>query len=151
MGYSVSYGLFTDFTGQLVIDPKSPASSTLDVTVNMKSIDTTVPTLDEHLEGSQFFDVAKFPTATFKATKITPAGATTGTVVGDLTLHGVTKPVTLEATFNGGGLNPSGKAFVAGFNATGTIKRSDFGVGAFAPMVGDDVTLTISAEFDQAQ
>jgi polyisoprenoid-binding protein YceI len=150
-GYSIAYGLFTDFSGKLSLDPKTPTASALEVTVNLNGIDTTVPKLDEHLKSSQFFDVAKFPEATFKSAKITASGPNTGTVVGDLTLHGVTKPVTLAATFNGGGVNPATKAVVVGFNATGTVKRSEFGLGALEPMVGDDVTLTISAEFDRMQ
>ena len=149
-GYSVSYGLFTDFTGKLRFDPKAPANSALDVAINLDGIDTTVPKLDTHLKGPDFFDVSKFPTAGFKSTKVTVTGPTTGTITGDLTLHGVTKPVTLEATFNGGGTNMA-KAYVLGFNAVGHVKRSEFGVGAYVPMVGDDITLTMSAEFDRVR
>lgn len=148
-GFSRYYGLFTDFDAKLDFDPKAPAKSALDVTVNTTGIDTTNPKLDEHLKSADFFDVAKFPTATFKATKISVTGKTTGTITGDLTLHGVTKPVTLDATFNGGGVNPLSKAYVLGFNAKGIIKRTEFGITTYAPLVGDDVELTISAEFDR--
>lgn len=147
LGYSTSYGLFTEFAGQLKFDPKAPANSALEVTVDMNSIYTTVPKLDEHLKTADFFDVAKYPKATFKSSKVTVTGPTTGTITGDLTLHGVTKPVTLAATFNGGGMNPAAKVYDLGFNATGEVKRSEFGLGAYVPMVGDDVALTISAEF----
>jgi polyisoprenoid-binding protein YceI len=149
-GYSVSYGMFTDFTGKLVFDPKAPAGSALEVSINLDGIDTTVPKLDAHLKSPDFFDTAKFPTAGFRSTKVAVTGPTTGTITGDLTLHGVTKPVTLDATFNGGGTNVA-KKYVLGFNAVGHVKRSEFGVGAYAPMVGDDVTLTLSAEFDRVQ
>ncbi len=149
-GYSISYGLFTDFSGKLNFDPKAPAAGSLEVAVNLDGIETTVPKLNEHLKGADFFNVAKFPSATFKSTAVAVTGPTTGTVTGDLTLKGVTKPVTLQVVFNGGGVNMQ-KAYDLGFNAVGQIKRSDFGLGAYVPAVGDDVTLTISTEFDRVQ
>lgn len=148
-GYSVSYGFFTDFSGKLTFDPKSPVNSKLDVDVNMNGIETTVPKLNDHLKTADFFDVAKYPTASFRSSAITVTGPTTGKVTGDLTLKGVTKPVTLDVVFNGGGVNMM-KVYDLGFNATGQIKRSDFNLGAYVPMVGDDVTLTISVEFNKA-
>ena len=150
-GFSTYYGLFSDFDAKLSFDPKTPTASSLDVTVNLPGITTTNPKLDEHLKSPMFFDVAQFPVATFKSTKIVVTGPTTGKVIGDLTLHGVTKPVTLETTFNGGGVNPMSKVYVVGFNAVGKLKRSDFGIAAFLPAVGYEVTLTISGEFDKAQ
>ncbi|TAN57715.1 MAG: polyisoprenoid-binding protein [Magnetospirillum sp.] len=146
-GFSTSYGLFSDFDAKIAFDPKAPATSALDVTVNMDHIDTFVPKLDAHMKSADMFDVAKFPTATFKSTAIEVTGPTTGKVTGSLTLHGVTKPVTLDTTFNGGGINPASKNYVIGFNATARLKRTDFGVGYAAPVVGDEVTLTISGEF----
>ncbi|MQT15558.1 YceI family protein [Segnochrobactrum spirostomi] len=146
-GFSTYYGLFKTFDAKLNFDAKAPAKSTLEVTVQMNSVDTTNPKLDEHLESPDFFDAAKFPTATFKSTKIVVTGAHTGKITGDLTLHGVTKPVTLDATFNGGGENMF-KAYVLGFSATTVIKRTEFGIKTYAPAVGDDVKLIISAEFD---
>jgi polyisoprenoid-binding protein YceI len=148
-GFSTYYGLFTDFDAKLTFDPKAPAASTLEVTIDLNGIDTTNPKLDTHLKSPDFFDVAKYPHATFKATTITVTGPTTGTITGDLTLHGVTKPVTLTASFAGGGVNPMTKAYVLGFSATGSLKRTDFGVSAYVPAVGDTVTLTISGEFDR--
>lgn len=146
-GYSTSYGQFTDFDAKLAFDPKAPAKSALEVSVNMDGIFTNVPKLDAHLKAPDFFDAAKFPTATFKSTAIEVTGPTTGKITGDLTLHGVTKPVVLDATFNGGGTHPVSKKYVVGFNATAKVKRSEFGISLYAPMVGDDVTLTISGEF----
>jgi len=148
-GFSTYYGLFTDFDARLAFDPKQPAASKLTVTVNLSGIDTTNPKLDAHLKSPDFFDVAKYPTASFTATRIEVTGATTGKITGDLTLHGVTKPVTLDASFNGGGFNPMIKAYVVGFNATGVLRRSEFGITTYVPMVGDEVTLTISGEFDR--
>ncbi len=149
LGFSQSYGLFTESGAKLHFDPKAPANSSLEVTVDLNGIDTTVPKLDEHLKSAAFFDVAKYPTATFKSTKVVVTGPTTGTITGTLTLHGVTKPVTLQARFNGGGVSPITKAYVVGFNAVGQIKRSDFGISAYVPAVSDEVTLNISAEFDR--
>lgn len=148
-GFSTSYGLFPGLEGKLQFDPKAPTASAVEMTVDLSSVDTTVAKLDEHMKAATFFDVAKFPVATFKSTKITVTGPTTGTIVGDLTLHGVTRPVTLEATFNGGGASPATKAYVLGFNATGHVIRSEFGLGLYVPAVGDDVLLTISTEFDR--
>ena len=144
-GFSTSYGFFALPTAKLHFEPKDLAKSTLEVDVDLNNIDTTVPKLDAHLKSEDFFDVAKFPTAVFKATKVVATSATAGTVTGDLTLHGVTKPVTLNVTFSGGATVRGG--YTLGFDATTVIKRSDFGVKTYVPMVGDDVTLTISAEF----
>ena len=146
-GYSTSYGLFSDFDAKLDLDPKAPAKSSLDVTVDMDHVETFVPKLNAHMKSVDMFDVAKYPTATFKSTAITVADPAHGTVTGNLTLHGVTKPVTLDTTFNGGGINPVSKNYVVGFNATAKLKRSEFGVSYAVPMVGDEVTLTISGEF----
>ena len=148
-GVSTYYGLFTDFDAKLAFDAKTPAKSALDVSIGLDGIDTTNPKLDAHLKSPDFFDAAKFPTASFKSTKIEVTGPSSGKITGDLTLHGVTKPVTLNASFNGGGINPMSKAYVLGFNATGTVKRSEFGISTYVPAVGDEVTLTISAEFDR--
>ena len=147
-GFSTYYGLFTDFDAQLRFDPKAPAASTLEVRIGLDGIDTTNPKLDTHLKSADFFDIAKYPEATFKSTTITVTGPATGTITGDLTLHGVAKPVTLAASFAGGGVNPMTKAYVLGFSATGTLKRSDFGINR-VPAIGDTVTLTISGEFDR--
>lgn len=146
-GFSTSYGFLNDFDAKLDFDAKAPTKSVLAVTVNMTGIDTTVPKLDGHLKTADFFDVEKFPQATFKTTAIEVTGPATGKITGDLTLHGVTKPVVLDTTFNGGGVNPVSKATVVGFNATAKLSRSEFGIGKFVPMVGDEVTLTISSEF----
>ena len=150
-GFSTYYGLFTAFDAKLDFDPKAPAKSSLEVTVDLNGIDTTNPKLDAHLKSPDFFDVARFPTATFKTTRIEVTGKTTGKITGDLTLHGVTRPVVLDASFNGGGINPMSKAYVVGVNATGTVQRSQFGITTFVPMVGDDVGLTISGEFDRVK
>ena len=102
---------------------------------------TGLPKLNEHLLGDSFFDVAKFPTATFVSTKVDVTSKTTAKVTGDLTLHGVTKPVVLDVTLNKIGENMK-KQKTAGFSATATIKRSDFGMTAYLPALGDEVKLS---------
>ena len=131
-------------------DPKDPTKSALNVTVQTPSVATFNEKLDTHLKSPDFFNVAQYPTATFKTTKIEVTGPTTGLVTGDFTLLGVTKPLTLDVTFNGGGANPLSKIYEVGFNATGKLQRSDFGMKTYVPLVGDEVTLTISGEFDKA-
>ncbi|KIM00003.1 Protein yceI precursor [Paramagnetospirillum magnetotacticum MS-1] len=146
-GLSTSYGQFTDFDAKLNFDPKTPAHSAVDVTINMDGIHANVPKFETHLKSPDFFDVATFPTATFKSTSVEVTGPTTGKITGNLTVHGITRPVVLDTTFNAGGVHPMNQKYVVGFSAKGLIKRSDFGVGRYAPNVGDEVTLTISAEF----
>jgi polyisoprenoid-binding protein YceI len=151
MGLSTFYGRFGKVTGTLVGDPAAPDQATLDAQIDMTTIDTHVPELDKELKDD-VFDSAKFPTATFKATKITVTGENTGTVTGDLTLKGVTKPLTLNVTFNGGRNSPIPfSPYRIGFDATGTINRSDFGLTGYiwGGFVGDAVTIAIEAEFEK--
>lgn len=146
MGFSHYYGRFNKVDGSLTFDAKAPEKSKLSVTVDVASIDTNNEKLQGELKSAQWFDAAKFPTATFTSTKIEKLSATKGKVTGDFTLHGVTKPVTLDVTFNGTGINPIANSEELGFSAKGTIKRSEFGITQYVPMVGDDVTLTIETE-----
>lgn len=151
MGLSTFYGRFGKVTGTLVGDPAAPDQATLEAQIDMNTVDTHVPELDKELKDS-VFDTAKYPTATFKATKITVTGENTGTVTGDFTLKGVTKPVTLNVTFNGGRNSPIPFApYRIGFDATGTLKRSDFGLTGYiwGGFVGDDITIAIEAEFEK--
>lgn len=150
MGLSTFYGRLGAVTGTLSFDATAPEQSVLNVTIDMSTIDTHVPKLDADLTSS-FFDAAKFPTATFKATKIVKTGDHTGTVTGDLTIKDVTKPVTLNVTFNGGRDSPIPfKPYRIGFDATGTVKRSDFGLTNtfWSGFVSDDITLAIEAELE---
>lgn len=148
-GFSHFSGSFSGATGTLEIDPAKPAASRLEVTLPVSSVATTVSKLTEELKGDQWFNAAQYPTATFTSTKVTPIGKDSATIAGNLTLLGVTRPVTLTAHFVGGGVNPLDKAYTIGFDATGTIKRSDFGVKTYVPMVGDDVQLTIAGAFEK--
>jgi polyisoprenoid-binding protein YceI len=150
MGFSDYYGRFDAFDATLTLDPKAPAKSVLTVTIDMASVDSDITALDDTLKGPQWLDAAKFPTATFRSTGVTPAGAGRARVAGLLTLHGVTKPVTLDVRLHGAGMNPLAKAETIGFDATATIRRSEFGVATFLPAIADAVKLTISAEFHPA-
>ncbi len=146
MGFSQYYGRFNVITGTLEFDAKAPEKSKLDVKIDIASIDTNSAELEKKLVGADWFDAAKFPSATFVSTKVEKTSATKGKVTGDLTIHGVTKPVVLDVTFNGAGQNPIAAVPQLGFSATTKIKRSDFGVAQYVPMVGDEVTLTIESE-----
>ncbi|MGY3232662.1 polyisoprenoid-binding protein YceI [Luteibacter sp. HA06] len=136
--------------GTLVYDEAAPTKSTVEATLPLAGLDTFVPKLDEHLKSADFLDAAKFPTVTFKSTKVTSAGKDKLKVVGDLTVHGVTKPVTLHVTVNKVGPHPMMKVQTAGFDATATIKRSDFGVGAYVPNVSDEIKIRITTEAHDA-
>lgn len=147
LGFSHYSGLFSGASGTLSLDPNSVAISKLNVSIPVASIQTTVPLLTEELKGDKWFDATQFPDATFLSTRITKTGADTATIAGDLTLHGVTKPVTLQAHLVGSGTNPLDKSFTVGFEATGVIERGDFGIKQYLPLLGDDVTLRIDVAF----
>ena len=145
-GFSKPSAHFGITEGKLVYDADDASKSSVEVTIPVTAIDTFVPKLDEHLKGADFFDAGKFPTATFKSTSVAAAGTNKLTVTGDLTIKDITKPVTLDVTLNGAGEHPMLKKQAIGFSATATIKRSDFGVGAYAPNVSDEVQLRITTE-----
>jgi polyisoprenoid-binding protein YceI len=147
MGFSILEGLFGPSTGTITIDPAKPAATKVDVTFDMTKPGVSFPLFAEHLQSANFFDAAKYPTAHFVSTSVTPHAGNKATIVGNLTIKDQTKPVTLEATFIGAGSNPMSKQLNFGFSATGSIKRSDFGVGAYAPVVSDEVKLHIHAAF----
>lgn len=149
MGFTTYYGNFIGASGSLKLNPKSAAASTLEVSVPVASVSTTNAKLDGELKSGDWLDAAKYPNITFKSTKVTRAGGDAAKVNGDLTMHGVTKPVTLTVTFNGAGVNPLDKKYTTGFEATGKIKRSDFGVTRYVPLIGDTVDLTISGAFEK--
>lgn len=149
MGFTNWYGDFTGASGTLTLDPKNPAAASLTVSLPVASVSTTNAKLDGELKAADWLDAARFPQAGFKSTKVTPVGTGAADVTGDLTLHGVTKPLTLHVKFNGAGINPLDKAYTAGFEARGTIKRSDFGVTKYVPLIGDTVELTLSGAFEK--
>jgi polyisoprenoid-binding protein YceI len=146
LGFSHYFGRFNTAEGTLEYDAANPENSKIDVKITVASIDTNNEVLEKKLVSDSWFDAEKFPTATFTSTKVEKLTESTGKVTGDLTLHGVTKPVTLEVTFNGGGVNPFINAPQLGFSARGLIKRSEFGITEYVPMVGDDAALTLETE-----
>lgn len=147
-GFSEYDGIFGNATGTLTLDPAKPAVASVAIEVPVSGLVTTVAALDTHLKSPDFFDAAKFPMVTFKSTRIIAKG-TNATIVGLLTLHGVTKPVTLVAHLIGAGANPRSKVATIGFAATTTIKRSDFGMTQYLPALGDTVELRINAAFER--
>ena len=149
LGWTNYNGQFTNPTGTLTLDAKSPAKSTVEVSFPIDNVLTTVPALDKHLKSADFFDAAKYPTATFVSTRVTSTGTTTATITGNLTIKGVTKPVVLKARFIGAGNQFWGpKKMAIGFAATTSIKRSDFGMGFDVPLVSDKIDLVINAGFE---
>ena len=146
-GFSTYIGQFSKVNATLKVDPKAPAATSVDVTIDPNSVGTLNAALDTHLKSKDFLDVAAFPTATFKSTKVTLTGAQTADITGNLTLHGVTKPVTLHATFMQGGVNPIDKKYSLGFAGSAEINRSEFGIKTYVPAISDRVTLTLEAEF----
>jgi polyisoprenoid-binding protein YceI len=149
MGFTTWYGNFTGVTGSLTLNPKDLAGVKFDIVIPANSVTTTNAKLDGELNSPEWFDTAKYPAIEFKSGKVVRTGHDTANVTGELTFHGVTKPETLHVTFNAAGMNPLSKQYTAGFNATGVLKRSDFNQSTYVPLIGDDVTLTISAAFVQ--
>ena len=149
MGFSNYAGGFSDVSGTLELQPKNPAAAKLSVKIPVASVATTSAKLTDELKGDQWLDAAKFPDMTFVSTKVVPAGKDHAKVTGDLTLHGVTKPVTLDVTLIGAGVNPLSKKYTVGFEATGTLKRSEFGVKTYVPLIGDELHLTIAGAFEK--
>lgn len=148
LGFTEFNGIFANPTGTLALDPKAPATSKVEVTVPIAKVRTTSPELDAAMQKADFFDSAKYPTATFVSTRVSVAG-TNATITGNLTLHGVTRPVVLKARFVGAGNEFWGdKKLAFGFAATTSIKRSDFGITNSIPLVSDRVDLTINAGFE---
>lgn len=143
-------GRFNDFTATLKLDSEQPEKSSVDVVVLTKSIDTANEKRDQHLRTADFFDVEKFPTMTFKSTKVEKTGGDTAKVTGDLTLHGVTKPVTLDVTLLGKGTGMQGGT-ITGWSANAKIIRKDFGldwgkVVEGTAVVSDEVIIGIEVE-----
>lgn len=148
-GFSTYIGQFATVNAKMKLDPKNLGATMLEATVDTASLGTLNAVLDKHLKSPEFLDTAKFPTATFKATKVTLTGEKTADIAGDLTLHGVTKPIVLHATFNQAGPNPMIKTYQLGFAGSAKIRRSEFGITAYVPNISDEVTLTMEAEFRQ--
>ncbi len=138
--------------GRLEFDPANLANAQVTVTIPLDKFTTTVPDLDDHLRSADFFETAKYPTATFKSTRVEKgAMADQYKVSGELELHGVRKPVVLDAHLNKIGVNPRNNLATIGFDASAVLKRSDFGLGRFVPQVSDEIRVEITAEAAEAK
>jgi len=147
LGFAHPAAQVSQGAGELAFDPADPARSSVSVTLPLSTLNTGVPALDEHLKSDDFFDVGKYPTATFTSVRVS-RGAASGhfEVAGDLTLRGVTKPVTLDVTLLKTGTNPRDGLPTIGFDAATTLKRSDFGLGKYIPQVGDAIPVRLTSQ-----
>jgi polyisoprenoid-binding protein YceI len=149
-GFSTTSAEFEEFSGKLQFDPEDRANSSIEVTIDLDSVDSGFDTFNGHLtEKSEWFNTDEYPEATFTSTDIEALGEDRLRVTGDLTLKGVTKEVTLETTINKIGEHPVTNAKTIGFDATTTVSRSAFDMGNYAPSVGDEVTISISSEMQR--
>lgn len=144
-GYSTQLSRFNKTTGTVVLD-KAARTGAVDIVIDTKSVDTGYATFDEHIQGEDFLDTARYPTATFKSTKVIFDGDKPAKVEGNLTLKGVTRPVTLAVSDFKAAPHPMLKKDAIGANAWTTVKRSEFNAGKYAPNVGDDVRIDIAIE-----
>ena len=152
LGFSSPAAQFAQGRGSLEFDPADPTRASVQVTIPLSTLSTGVPGLDEDFRSSDFFDIGKYPTATFTSTRVEKgAGAQQLKVTGSLSLHGVTKPVVLEVTVVRIGTNPRTSLPTVGFDAMTTLKRSDFGLGRYVPQVGDDIEMHIICQAVEAR
>jgi polyisoprenoid-binding protein YceI len=147
LGFAYYSGTFADPSGTLRLNPANPSATTLQVTMPMASLATGNMAVDRDLKGPGWFDAATYPTAVFTSTSVIPTTADNAEISGTLTLHGMTQAETLTARYVSAGINPLTKDYEVGFEAVTTVKRSDFGLTTFLPVIGDDVRLTITGIF----
>jgi polyisoprenoid-binding protein YceI len=146
MGISTVRGAFTKVSGTAQYDPADPGKTSVDATIETASVDTRVSMRDDDLRSANYFDVAKYPTITFKSKSAQATGTGKLKITGDLTIHGTTKEVVLDVDGPSSPVNdPRGNSHV-GASASTTVNRKDFGVGGSNPMVGEEITITIDVE-----
>jgi polyisoprenoid-binding protein YceI len=152
LGFSSPAAQFAQGQGTLEFDRADPTRSSVEVTIPLSTLSTGVPALDDDFRSIDFFDTARFPTATFKSTKVEKGTAMDRLeVTGQLTLHGVTRPIRLEVTVVKIGTNPRSGLPTVGFDASATLKRSDFGLGRYVPQVGDEIQLHLTSQAVEAK
>jgi len=151
LGFSTTWGMFSGFEGEIMFDQANPAASSVSVSMPVKSMLTGWEGRFQHFMSKDFFDAADDEMVSFASTGIEVTGETTAKITGDLTLNGVTKPVVLDAVLNKTGDHPMANKPWAGFSATTSVLRSDFGLGMFAPYVSDKVAIQISIEAMKAE
>jgi len=147
-GFTPFSGFFSGASGNLTLDPAKPNAASVSIEVPTNTALVTVPKLTDELRSPMFFDPDKYPTMKFVSDKVTVHG-THARIRGQLTLHGQTHPLTLEASFVGAGVSRGKRA--VGFTATGTLKRSDYGITAVLPLVSDEVKIDIAAAFEKPE
>ena len=145
LGFSTQRGRFNNTRGRIVLD-RQAKTAVAEIVIDAGSISTGLDKLEAHLRKADFFDVEKYPTITFKSTGARFSGDNLAALEGELTMHGVTKPVTLTIDNFRCGTHPANKKSVCGADATGTLKRSDFGIKYGVPVIGDEVRLLIQVE-----
>lgn len=145
-GFSNPSAVIGISSGTLVYDPEHPEKSSVKVVMPLSTLDTHVPALDDHLKAGDFFDAATFPEATFTSTSVKVVDDKHLQVEGKLTVHGVSQPVTLDVTINKVGTQPMWSAPAVGFDATATLKRSDYDVANYVPNVSDEARIHITTE-----
>ena len=150
MGISTVRGTFTKLSGSAHYDAADAKNNSVEVTIETASVDTRVEMRDNDLRSDHFFDVQKYPTMTFRSTKVESAGADKLRITGDLTIRGVTKPVTLDVEGPSKPINDGQGHLHMGVSATGTLNRTDFGMTGYPGVVGNEIKLTIDAELVQA-
>jgi len=147
LGFNDYWGTFAGSTGTLTLDPKNIGATKVDVTIPIYQLETTDRELDIDLFSDGFFNEVRFPEMHFVSTEVKRTGPDTALLTGNLTIRDVTKPLTLDVTFHGAGLDPFGGGDLdIGFDAKGTVKRSDYGLGKWVPIVSDETRIFISAE-----
>ncbi len=151
LGYSTTWGMFGGFEGEIMFDQEDPAASSVSVSIPVRSMLTGWEKRFQDFMSPDFFDAQEGDVATFTSTGIQVTGENTALITGDLTINDITQPVVLDAKLNQSGVHPQANKPWAGFDATTTILRSDFGLGLFAPFVGDEVTINISIEAMKAE
>ena len=150
-GYSDYWGTFPGATGTLKVDPRNPSATKLEVKLPIYMVETTNRELNGELFSDEFFDGETYPWIKFESTSVVRTGPKTAKVIGVLSMHKVARPVELNVTFVGGGPNPFGaaKPLIIGFRAEGSVKRSDFGLGKYVPVVSDETRIVISSSLEQ--
>ncbi|WP_122076058.1 YceI family protein [Pseudophaeobacter sp. EL27] len=151
LGFSTTWGMFSGFEGEIMFDQETPANSTVSVSMPLSSMLTGWQARFDHFMSKDFFEANGDEQVTFTSTKIDVTGEGTANITGDLTLNGVTKSIVLDAKLNQTGDHPMAGKPWAGFDASTTLVRSDFGLGKFAPYVSDEVPLMISIEAMKAE
>lgn len=147
LGYSNPWLRWRDWDATLEWNAEDPSASSIEVVIDAASIDSGVDDFDGHLKSDRFFNTEEYPQITFVSTNLTKTGDKTGTITGDLTIMDVTKPVTLDVTFNNAGFSERDGIYKLGFSAATSVNRSDFGLDYAVPYVSDNVDIIIEAEF----